>query len=117
MLYCLKMVARNQQLTRQWFERHHEDYDVLIVQAQRGLYENAGPALSRHVLGRTLVVGSGPLLNFAAGAAATLRYTLWHGNGTDIAGAGAISHTHPVTGAPAFRPNATISLRFAWKCS
>ncbi len=63
------MAGRNQQLTRRWFERHHEDYDVFIVQAQRGLYENAGPALSRHVSGRTLVVGSGPLLNFAAGAA------------------------------------------------
>lgn len=65
------MAGRNQQLTRLWFERHHEDYDVHIVQAQRGLYENVGPALSRHVLGSTLVVGSGPLLNFAAGAAAT----------------------------------------------
>jgi hypothetical protein len=35
-------------------------------------------------------------------ATATVRYTLWHGNGTDIAGPGVITHTHPVFGAPAF---------------
>jgi photosystem II stability/assembly factor-like uncharacterized protein len=36
------------------------------------------------------------------GAEATVSYTLWHGNDTDIAGAGVITHTHPVYGAPAF---------------
>jgi hypothetical protein len=36
------------------------------------------------------------------GATATVRYTLWGGNGTDIAGGGTISHTHPLTGSPAF---------------
>jgi parallel beta-helix repeat protein len=33
---------------------------------------------------------------------ATVRYTLWDGNGVDIAGPGAISQTHPVTGTPGF---------------
>ena len=36
------------------------------------------------------------------GTTATVRYTLWDGNGVDIAGAGTISETHPVTGTPAF---------------
>ena len=35
-------------------------------------------------------------------ATATVRYTLWAGNGTDIGGAGVVSHTHPVTGSPDF---------------
>jgi hypothetical protein len=33
---------------------------------------------------------------------ATVRYTLWDGNGANIAGPGAISQTHPVTGTPGF---------------
>ena len=33
---------------------------------------------------------------------ATVRYTLWHGNGVDIAGPGTVNQTHPVTGDPAF---------------
>jgi hypothetical protein len=35
-------------------------------------------------------------------ATLTVRYTLWHGNDTNIAGSGTITHTHPVTGTPAF---------------
>jgi hypothetical protein len=41
-------------------------------------------------------------ISVTAGTRATVRYTLWHGNGTDIGGAGVISHTHPVTGTPGF---------------
>jgi hypothetical protein len=33
---------------------------------------------------------------------ATVRYTLWRGNGAGITGSGVVSHTHPVTGSPAF---------------
>lgn len=41
-------------------------------------------------------------LEVTEGSTATVRYTLWHGNGTDITGAGAISQTHPVVGDPGF---------------
>jgi photosystem II stability/assembly factor-like uncharacterized protein len=41
-------------------------------------------------------------ISVTEGVSATVRYTLWHANGTDITGGGTISHTHPVTGAPAF---------------
>jgi photosystem II stability/assembly factor-like uncharacterized protein len=41
-------------------------------------------------------------ITVSAGATATVHYTLWHNNGTDIAGGGLISHTNPVTGSPAF---------------
>jgi photosystem II stability/assembly factor-like uncharacterized protein len=41
-------------------------------------------------------------ISVTEGAEATVRYTLWHGNDTDIGGGGVISHTHPVTGTPAF---------------
>lgn len=46
-------------------------------------------------------------ISVAQGAAATINYTLWHANGADIAGAGVVTHTHPVTGAPAFVNPAT----------
>ena len=46
-------------------------------------------------------------ISVAQGATATVRYTLWEGNGTDIAGPGAISHTHPVTGSPGFANTAS----------
>ena len=35
-------------------------------------------------------------------ATATLRYTLWDGNGTDIGGSGTFTDTYPVSGDPAF---------------
>ena len=41
-------------------------------------------------------------ISVTQGATATVSYTLWHANGTDIAGAGVVNQTHPVTGAPAF---------------
>jgi len=41
-------------------------------------------------------------ISVTEGVTATVRYTLWDANGTDIAGGGTISHTHPVTGAPDF---------------
>ncbi len=36
-------------------------------------------------------------------ATATVRYTLYHGNGTNIGGLGNFTHLHPVLGAPGFR--------------
>jgi len=41
-------------------------------------------------------------ISVTEGTTATVRYTLWDGNGMDIAGAGTISETHPVTGDVAF---------------
>jgi len=41
-------------------------------------------------------------ISVAQGAAARVSYSLWHGNGADIGGAGVITHTHPVMGSPAF---------------
>jgi len=41
-------------------------------------------------------------ISVTEGATATVRYTLWHDNDTDIGGGGTISHTHPVYGDPAF---------------
>jgi photosystem II stability/assembly factor-like uncharacterized protein/nitrous oxidase accessory protein NosD len=41
-------------------------------------------------------------ISVSAEATVTVRYTLWHGNGMDIAGGGVVTHTNPVTGAPAF---------------
>ena len=41
-------------------------------------------------------------ISVTKGTTAMVRYTLWDGNGVDIAGAGTISETHPVTGTPAF---------------
>jgi fibronectin-binding autotransporter adhesin len=41
-------------------------------------------------------------INVSEQVTATVRYTLWHGNGLDIGGGGKISHTHPVFGNPAF---------------
>jgi len=41
-------------------------------------------------------------ISVTEGATATVLYTLWDSNDTDIGGGGVISHTHPVTGAPAF---------------
>jgi photosystem II stability/assembly factor-like uncharacterized protein len=53
-------------------------------------------------LTNNIVVSHTVGISVTEGATATVRYTLWNGNGTDIAGGGTISHTHPVTGAPAF---------------
>ena len=41
-------------------------------------------------------------ISVTEGATATVSYTLWHANGADIAGAGVVNQTHPVTGNPAF---------------
>ena len=41
-------------------------------------------------------------ISVTQGATATVSYTLWHANGADIAGAGVVNQTHPVTGDPAF---------------
>jgi hypothetical protein len=54
-------------------------------------------------LDNNIVVSHTVGLEVTAGSTATVRYTLWHGNETDITGAGTISQTHPVHGDPAFR--------------
>jgi hypothetical protein len=41
-------------------------------------------------------------ISVTEGTTAMVRYTLWDGNGVDIAGPGTISETNPVTGTPAF---------------
>ena len=41
-------------------------------------------------------------ISVTEGTTATVSYTLWDDNETDIGGGGAISHTHPVYGDPAF---------------
>jgi hypothetical protein len=53
-------------------------------------------------LANNIVVSHTVGLEVTEGSTATVRYTLWHGNDTDIAGSGTITHTHPVTGSPAF---------------
>jgi len=54
------------------------------------------------VFTNNIVVSHTEGIRVAAGTPATVRYTLWHGNGTDITGGGTISHTHAVTGNPGF---------------
>jgi len=54
-------------------------------------------------LTNNIVVSHTVGISVTEGATATVRYTLWHGNDTDIGGGGVISHTHPVTGVPAFK--------------
>jgi hypothetical protein len=73
------------------------------------LVDNEGPGVSvlpwetMHVtFTNNAIVSHTVGISVSAGATATVRYTLWHGNGTDIAGSGTITHTHPVTGSPAF---------------
>ena len=41
-------------------------------------------------------------ISVTEGATATVSYTLWNDNDTDIGGGGTINHTHPVYGDPAF---------------
>jgi photosystem II stability/assembly factor-like uncharacterized protein len=53
-------------------------------------------------LTNNIVVSHTVGISVPLGVGAAVRYTLWHGNGADIAGDGVITHTHPVTGAPAF---------------
>ncbi len=57
-------------------------------------------------LTNNIVVSHTVGISVTEGVSATVRYTLWDANSTDIAGGGVISHTHPVTGAPAFADSA-----------
>jgi photosystem II stability/assembly factor-like uncharacterized protein/nitrous oxidase accessory protein NosD len=50
-------------------------------------------------------------ISVTQGATATVRYTLWHGNGVDIAGAGVVTQTHPIHGVPAFTDPAADDYR------
>ncbi|MBM3135440.1 MAG: hypothetical protein FJZ89_09220, partial [Chloroflexi bacterium] len=53
-------------------------------------------------LTNNIVVSHTVGISVTEGATATVSYTLWHGNDTDITGTGTFTHTHPVTGSPAF---------------
>jgi photosystem II stability/assembly factor-like uncharacterized protein len=62
-----------------------------------------GPGSTPNItITNNIVVNHTVGISVTEGVSATVRYTLWDANGTDIAGGGVISHTHPVTGAPAF---------------
>lgn len=50
-------------------------------------------------------------ITVSAGATVTARYTLWRDNGANLAGEGATSQIHPVSGAPAFRDPGTHDYR------
>jgi photosystem II stability/assembly factor-like uncharacterized protein len=49
-----------------------------------------------------IVVSHAVGISVTEGSTATVRYTLWDGNGVDIAGPGVVSQTHAVAGDPAF---------------
>lgn len=49
-----------------------------------------------------IVVSHSVGISVGQGTTATVRYTLWQGNDTDIGGTGLVTHTHPVIGNPAF---------------
>ena len=57
---------------------------------------------SNVTLVNTILVGHSVGISVGQGTTATVRYTLWQGNDTDIGGTGLVTHTHPVIGNPAF---------------
>ncbi len=81
--------------------------------------DNAGPGILVElshpskivVLVNNIVVSHTVGITVAQGATATVRYTLYHGNGTNIGGPGNFTHLHPVLGAPAFRDPANHDYR------
>ncbi len=72
-----------------------------------GLYVDStnGPSTTR--LTNTILVSHTVGISLGTGSAATLAGTLWYGNGTPWGGAGTLTRTGDITGAPAFAdPNA-----------
>jgi len=71
------------------------------------LFNNAGGGVMVNTaspveLVNNIVVSHTVGVSVTNGAVAIVRYTLWNGNGVETAGDGVITHTNPVTGAPAF---------------
>jgi len=59
------MSSINQAVTEEYFNNLSAEYTRLIVESQRQIYRNINPVLTRRVSGRTLSLGSGPVMNFA----------------------------------------------------
>lgn len=58
------MINQNQHITTEYFDRLSDEYSKLIVESQLQIYRNVNPVLTRRVRGRTLTLGSGPVMNF-----------------------------------------------------
>ena len=65
---------------------------VLVGQGSTSILTFTNNIVTNHTVG----------ISVTEGMTAVVRYTLWYGNGTDIAGGGTVSQTHAVSGAPAF---------------
>ncbi len=52
-------------VTKAYFDNLSAGYVNLIVDSQKQIYRNINPVLTRRVKGRTLSIGSGPVMNFA----------------------------------------------------
>lgn len=59
------MNENNLNITKEYFEGLSAEYVNLIVDSQKQIYRNINPVLTRRVRGRTLCIGSGPVMNFA----------------------------------------------------
>jgi parallel beta-helix repeat protein len=73
--------------------------NTLYDNGEIGVLVGGGAPLT---LTNNIIVSHTVGISVTEGATATVRYTLWHDNDTDIGGGGTISHTQPVYGDPAF---------------
>jgi formylglycine-generating enzyme required for sulfatase activity len=74
--------------------------NTIIGNSDVGVLASAKFPTATVALTNNIVVSQTVGISVTQGAEATVSYTLWHGNGTDIAGV--VTHTHPVYGAPSF---------------